>query len=303
MSRDARMLYAFTGRQELWHDKYMADTNGSRGIAGHFGRQVRRDRIAHGWSITELADRTKINAAHLSRIENGKRPPTARIAGALDGVFRERRGWYLQWFDDIRTAPEIPATFRNWSDYEDRTTTLRVWTPCIIDGLAQTEGYARAQIATEPAVDQVARDLRLKARMARQQRLLGRTQPPLLILLVDEPALYRRVGSPEIMAGQLRRLLDLAELPTVTIQVMSEVEHGSVGSEYMIADDAVWSENVVTGGTYTDQETVALTSLRFDTLRAECYKASESLMLIERLEEQWATGESRPTRQVRAARA
>jgi hypothetical protein len=71
----------------------------------------------------------------------------------------------------------------------------------------------------------------------------------------------------------------------------------------MIADDAVWSENVVTGGTYTDQETVALTSLRFDTLRAECYKASESLMLIERLEEQWATGESRPTRQVRAARA
>jgi transcriptional regulator with XRE-family HTH domain len=301
--RDEKNALRIHWSQGLWQDKYMADTNGSRGIAGHFGRQMRRDRLAHGWSITELADRSKINAAHLSRIENGKRPPTARIASALDSVFRERRGWYLQWFDDIRTAPEIPATFRNWSDYEDRTTTLRAWTPGIFDGLAQTEGYARAQIATEPALDQVARDLRLKARMARQQRLLGRAQPPLLVLLVDEAALYRRVGSPEVMAGQLHHLRDLAALPTVTVQVMAEVEHGSVGSEYMIADDAVWSENVVTGGTYTDQETVALTSLRFDTLRAECYKASESLALMERLEEQWATGASRPTRQVRAVRA
>jgi transcriptional regulator with XRE-family HTH domain len=280
----------------------MTDTNGSSGIAGHFGRQVRRDRLAHGWSITELSTRTGINAAHLSRIENGKRPPTARIADTLDKVFPERRGWYLQWFDDIRTAPEIPATFRSWSDYEEKSVTLRAWTPVIIDGLAQTEDYAAAQIATEPGIDAAARDARLKARMARQERLLDRQKPPLLTLLVDEAALYREVGRPEIMAAQLCHLLGLAARPNVVLQVMPEVAHASVASEYLIADDAVWSENVITGGTYTAQETLTAATLRFDTLRGECYRVSESLALIERMEQVW-TGGNRPTRQVAAERA
>lgn len=276
----------------------MADTNGtnSKGVPGHFGRQVRRDRLAHGWSIAELAGLSGINAAHLSRIENGRRPPTARTADALDKAFPERRGWYLQWFDDIRTAPEIPATFRNWADYEEKSAALRAWTPGIIDGLAQTEGYAAAQMATEPGLDTVARDMHVKARMARQQRVLGRQKPPLLALLVDQAALYRLVGSAEIMAGQLRHLRDLAGRPNVVLQVMPEIAHGSVSSGYLIADDAVWSEHVITGGTYTDPETVAATTLRFDSLRGECYRVSESLALLERLEQAWSGG-SHLTRQ------
>src|SRR6266702_1720556 len=92
----------------------MAGTNGSGsgGVAGHFGRQVRRDRLAHGWSTAELARRANLDAAHLSRVENGRRPPTARIAAALDGVFTERRGWYLTWLEETRTAPEIPTQTR-----------------------------------------------------------------------------------------------------------------------------------------------------------------------------------------------
>jgi transcriptional regulator with XRE-family HTH domain len=249
-----------------------------------------------------LSAQTGINAAHLSRIENGKRPPSARIADALDKAFPDRRGWYLQWFDDIRSAPEIPATFRNWADYEDKSTTLRAWTPCIIDGLAQTEDYAASQIATEPGLNPATRDARLKGRMARQQRVLGRAKPPLITLLVDEAALYRRLGSAEIMAGQLRHLLDMAAWPNVVLQVVPEVGHASVASEYLIADDAVWSEHVVTGGAYTDIETVTTTVQRFDTLRGECYKVSESLALLERLEQAW-TGGNRPTRQVPAVRA
>ena len=282
----------------------MADTNGSNGngVASHFGRQVRRDRLAHGWSITELSVQTGINAAHLSRIENGRRPPTARIADALDKAFPERRGWYLQWFDDIRTAPEIPATFRSWSDYEEKSATLRAWMPVIIDGLAQTEDYAAAQIATEPGIDAAGRDTRLQARMARQKRLLDRQKPPLLTLLVDEAALYRLVGSAEIMTVQLRHLLGMAARPNVVLQVMPEVAHASAASGYLIADDAVWSENVVTGGTYTAQETVTAATLRFDTLRGECYRVSESLALLERLEQAW-TGGNRPTRQVAAGSA
>lgn len=283
----------------------MAGTNGSStgGVAGHFGRQVRRDRLAHGWPIAELARRAKLDAAHLSRVENGRRPPTARIAAALDGVFTEHRGWYLTWLEETRTAPEIPVTFRSWSDYEDRTAALRVWTPGIVDGLVQAQAYAAALIATSPGVSGDAAAARLTARMERQHRVLGRDKPPSVTLLVDEAALYRQVGTAEVMAAQLCRLREVAALPAVLMQVMPEVAHASVASGYLIADDAVWCENVITGGTYTDPETVTATARRFDTLRAECYRASESLALIERLESQWTTGVRRPTRPVTGASA
>jgi transcriptional regulator with XRE-family HTH domain len=283
----------------------MAGTNGSStgGVAGHFGHQVRRDRLAHGWSIAELARRANLDAAHLSRVENGRRPPTARIAAALDGVFTEHRGWYLTWLEETRTAPEIPVTFRSWSDYEDRTAALRVWTPGIVDGLVQTRDYAAALIATSPGVSDDAAAARVNARMERQHRVLGRDKPPSVTLLVDEAALYRQVGTAEVMAAQFCRLREVAAMPSVLMQVMPEVAHASVASGYLITDDAVWCENVITGGTYTDPETVTATARRFDSLRAECYRASESLALIERLENRWTTGVRRPTHPVTGASA
>ena len=116
----------------------MEGTSGS-GLAEHFGKQLRRDRLAHGWSIAELARRMDgVNGAHLGRVENGKRPPTFRLAARCDAAFPERKGWYSAFLEDVRKSPEIPATFRSWSDYEERSATLRVWMPGIVDGLVQT---------------------------------------------------------------------------------------------------------------------------------------------------------------------
>jgi transcriptional regulator with XRE-family HTH domain len=275
----------------------ISGSNG-KGVAGHFGRQMRRDRLAHGWSMTELANRSKINPAHLGRIESGLRPPTVRVADALDKVFPERRGWYLQWLDDIRTAPEVPATFRSWSDYEDQSGTLRLWTPLIVNGLFQTEDYTRALIAISGVTGEAAA-ARLGVRVERQRRVLGRCR---VSYVLDQSALYRLVGSAEIMAAQLRHLLDVAARPNVVLQVMPEVAHVAVEAGYALADDAVWSEHVVSGGVYTDPEIVASVAARHDILRGECLKVSESLALIGRLAEQW-TGGNLPIRQVTAASA
>ena len=38
--------------------------------------------------------------------------------------------------------------------------------------------------------------------------------------MVDEAALRRPVGGPEVMRGQLERLLDATELPNVTLQIL-----------------------------------------------------------------------------------
>lgn len=269
--------------------------------AKHFGKQMRKERLARGWTLREFCERSGINYTTASLIENGKRPPNERVADACDRVFPERKGWFREYHDELHAWAEIPATFRSWADYEDRSARLLAWTPSIFDGLVQTEGYARAQIATETGIDDREREARLRARMARQQRILGRPSPPRITILVDEAALYRQVGSPETMAAQLRHLLDVAALPNVTLQVMPEVGHDSLASGYLVADDAVWSENVITGGVYVAPETVTAAEVRFDTLRGECRKVSESLALIERQAGRWeTTGASRPTRQAAA---
>ena len=268
----------------------MAGTNGTNGVAGHFGRELRRTRISRGWSIAEVARCTGINAAHLSRIELGRRPPTEKVAAELDKAFPEKQSWFSNWHGESQSWPEIPATFRSWPDYEDRTTTLRVWTPGILDGLVQTEDYARALIATEPGIDAVTRDNRLRGRMERQRRFWGRQV--MTALVVDVMSLYRQVGGAEVMTAQLRRVLEVAAMPNVTLQVVPAVEHPANNSGIMIADSAAWCEHAAAGYVFTDPETVRRLALRFDTLRGESCKVSESSALIRRLADTWATGVS-----------
>jgi hypothetical protein len=215
-----------------------------------------------------VARRSGINGAHLSRIELGRRPPTERIAAALDKVFPERQGWFSNWHSESQSWPEIPATFRSWPDYEDRVTTFRAWTPGIVDGLCQTEGYARALIATAPGVDRATADARLRGRMERQRSFWERQPAVMAAFVVDELSLYRQVGSAEVMAAQLQRLIDIAAMPTVTLQVMPAVAHASNDSGFMIAaDSAAWCEHAVAGYVFTEPETVRTLAIRFDTLR------------------------------------
>jgi hypothetical protein len=63
---------------------------------------MRKERLSRGWSIHEFARRTGLNAGHLSRIENGKRPPTENVAAACDVAFPERRGWFTEYYEELR---------------------------------------------------------------------------------------------------------------------------------------------------------------------------------------------------------
>jgi hypothetical protein len=111
--------------------------------------------------------------------------------------------------------------------------------------------------------------------------------------VVDELSLYRQVGSADVMASQLSRLLDIAAMPAVTLQVMPAIAHASNNSGFMIAaDSAAWCEHAVAGYVFTDGETVRTLALRFDTLRAESYRASESTALLREMADKWTTGVS-----------
>jgi hypothetical protein len=109
--------------------------------------------------------------------------------------------------------------------------------------------------------------------------------------VVDILSLYREVGSPRIMADQLHHLAEVAQLPHVTMTVMPAVAHPCNESGFIIADGAVYAEHAAAGGVYQD-EAMDMLSSRFDTLRDESYRVSESLRIIKRLEEIWRLGVS-----------
>jgi transcriptional regulator with XRE-family HTH domain len=260
--------------------------------ATHFGRQLKKERLAHGWSLPELSKRTGLDSGHLSRIENGKRPPTEHIATACDEVFPERHGWFTEYYTEMRGWSEVPASFRSWPEYEDKAGSLRVWSPSIVHGLLQTSDYARALLATLPDVSDEAVTARLTARMARQNRVLFRDHPPSACFLVDELSLYRVVGSVEVMAAQCRHLIEVASMAHVIVQVLPAIAHPVNASGFLMADGAVWIEHAASGYVFTDEETISSMAYRFDILRAESYRASESLALLQEMQDIWATGVS-----------
>ena len=78
------------------------------------------------------------------------------------------------------------------------------------------------------------------------------------------------------MAAQMTHLATVAELPLVTVQVVSVIEHACSSSGHVLSEDAAWCEHLAAGGVYTDPHILADLSARFDSLRSECYRASYS---------------------------
>jgi hypothetical protein len=100
---------------------------------------------------------------------------------------------------------------------------------------------------------------------------------------VDEAALRRCIGSPEVMAAQLAHLGGVARLPNVTIQVVPNIAHAGLLGGFAVAERAAYVETAVAGQVFEDAEIIAGLLTRFDTLRNEAFRGSESLTLIERM--------------------
>jgi transcriptional regulator with XRE-family HTH domain len=255
----------------------MATTDPAR----YFGKQVRKARLAQGWTLHEFGDRIAYSPAQISRIESGSRPPNEMFARACDRAFAELNGWFGEYYAESREWLATPPWFRPWVEHEQSAHVLRIWTNGLITGLAQTEDYTRAVLASEPGVSEEQIAERTAARMARQ-RVLTREEPPAPAawLLIDEAALYRRVGSLATMLGQLRHLAAVASLPAVTVQIVPTVMHAGMSGSLAVADNAAYVDTAAGGMVFEDTETVRTLTIRFDTIRASARPAAELAAIL-----------------------
>jgi hypothetical protein len=123
----------------------------------------------------------------------------------------KQRGWWWRF-------GQLPTPFATFLGLESAAVALRIFEPLMITGLLQTEEYARA-IAETCDIGMTAEDIerQIELRMERQQQILGE-KPPDMWVIIDEAALRRQVGGPEVMAAQLRRLVAAAR--SMTLQVV-----------------------------------------------------------------------------------
>jgi hypothetical protein len=226
-------------------------------------------------------------------IENGKRPATETFALMCDRVFPEREGWFSEFWQESRAWLAVPPWFRSWIEHEQHTTVLRSWFPSVLDGLLQTEDYARTLLSLNPGVTADVVAERITARLARQA-LLTRDEPPTVWFLVDEAALLRCIGSPQIMAAQCAHLLGVASLPNATIQVVPNAANVGLLGGFAVADRAVYVETTAGGQVFEDAETHTALLTRFDTLLTEALRGTESQARIEEISAAWRATGGRP---------
>jgi hypothetical protein len=234
--------------------------------------------------MTEFGQRIGYDAGQISRVETGKRPGTPMFAQMCDRVWPHRSGWFSEYLEDSKQWLANAPWLRAWLPHEQGTTQYRAWTYGIVSGMLQTPDYAREIIRVGPSATQELVDTRVQARIARQA-LISREdpEPPAMSFLVDECSLRRRIGSLEIMRAQLWHIIDVAGLPNVTVQVVPEGANAGLQGSFILVDDACYIENARAGEVFEDQETMITMSVRFDTIRSEALRASESLTLLERM--------------------
>lgn len=250
-------------------------------------------------TIDEVGDRLECSASKISRIETGHVGVTPRdvrdmleVYGvedeerdALVQLAREARkkGWwhaYNEVFTGAFVGLESDASF------------LHTHQALLVPGLLQTEAYMRAVIrAIRPDIGEADVDLRVRGRLSRQKLLNEEPNPPEYWAVIDQAVVERVVGGPEIMREQLKRLVELASLPHVTLQVVpfSAGAHAGMEAPFLIlgfpeqADPDVVYVEYSTSGVYLEQpEDVHRYTLIFDHLRAAALKPDDTVDLIDR---------------------
>jgi transcriptional regulator with XRE-family HTH domain len=197
------------------------------------GRQFQALREKAGLSYDQAAEAiysSSYTIRRMERAEGGLKPLTVKSLLMAYGItdVREidaflalardasRPGWWHS-YNDV-----LPAWFRTLIGLEEAASLIRGYDPQSIPGLLQTPDYARASVATgfpDATDEETAR--RVELRLARQH-ILKRPDPPRLWLVIDETALRRPAATtgPDVMRAQLTALIDAAQRPNVTLQVL-----------------------------------------------------------------------------------
>jgi transcriptional regulator with XRE-family HTH domain len=238
----------------------------------------------------EAAKRIGISSASLNRSELGTRMPPPEEVSALmaiygvTGLAKERvlalarsanpTGWW-----EIGNNA-LPKQLPTLITFESQATRIIEFQPLVVPGLLQTHAYMRALMHSGGIPDDEA-EPRVATRAGRQTGLT-RKNPPRYAAIMDEAVLRRPFGGRAVMAQQIRRIIEVAEQPNVTVQVIPFERGGYpiygpfVLLQFAKALDIVHLEHKQASGFLDDPEDTAPFQSLTDTLKAAALGPAET---------------------------
>jgi transcriptional regulator with XRE-family HTH domain len=263
------------------------------------GARLRRLREARQMTPEEAGYVIRASHSKISRLETGRVSFKDRdivdlltLYGVTDEAQREelrglasranRPGW---WHD---YADMLASWFEDYLGLEEAAVQIRTYEAQFVPGLLQTEDYASAVILLEYSnPKEISR--RVSLRLARQAILSG-PDPTSLWAALDEAVLRRPIGGVRAMRAQLTHLIEMAQQPNVTIQILPFTTggHAAAGGSFSVLHfaeddlpDMVYLEQL-SSAQYLDRQDVVGTYIEvLDRLRVEAATPADSLKMLQ----------------------
>ncbi|HEV3361961.1 MAG TPA: Scr1 family TA system antitoxin-like transcriptional regulator, partial [Pseudonocardiaceae bacterium] len=250
---------------------------------------LRKVLVAADFNQNVMATKLGCTETRLSRIVKGKieaTPEEVAALLALCGVVGERRDFLVRMAHERSIAawgkPEQSAVLRSlrWD-----ATRIVEFSAVMVPELLWTDEYAEAVLSRTVGVelDEVPG---LVGTINQDNAMLYRTKSPYYEVIVSEAALRLRMGSTQVMAGQLRKLVEESRRTGVTILVVPmtvDAHAGPRGSFALVnrRDLVVAAIEDVVSVRFVDDPDGVLAYVRIiDTLRARALTSTASRNLI-----------------------
>ena len=264
--------------------------------AAFLGGELRRARVAAGFSSQDaLAARLGFDRTVIAKAETGERPPTDDVLAGWCQACRLDDELFGRMVRLARRADgPVPTWFEDWLEAEGAAQSLRIWSPMLVPGLLQTAEYARALfLAEQTDTSDDAIDALVAARLQREA-ILDRSEPPDVVVVLDEAVLHRLIGSPQVMHDALVQVAELSRRPYVVVQVVpaSNGANAGLSGAFGIASADGMPETLQMDGvedrTTEKRSLVRKAAVAFDRVRGDALPRDASRDLILKVaDEKW----------------
>ncbi|MEU9893663.1 helix-turn-helix transcriptional regulator [Streptomyces phaeochromogenes] len=258
-------------------------------------RQLRELRRDAGLTLTELAAACGWHHAKSSRIENAKTPPsptdirlwcaTCKVPGRAEDLIAaslNAESMYTEWRRRARLG--LRQIQDSYVKLFRSTGLFRIYSPTLVPGLLQTEGYARALLSANARLLDIPDDADQAADARLERSKVIHEQGHWFVLLIEEAALYYQLGDSDAMAAQLGHLLTAGALPSVSLGIIPSATRERVlwpQELFHVYDDTLVSVELISAQVNITQPTeIALYLQAFEQLRSMAVYGADARALI-----------------------
>jgi transcriptional regulator with XRE-family HTH domain len=257
-----------------------------------FAEELIAMRNQRGWTQEDTAAKMLVSTSTIANIETGYRAPTQAQAMKADEVFGTP-GTFQRHERRMRGIP-FSVGFRPFQPHEAAARLIKMFEHTLMPGLFQTRAYAQAITETYPETTADVAKERVDGRMERQAILFREDPPPPRVhAILDEQVLYRNVGGAAVMAEQMAHLVELAEMPRISIQVIpSDRPHAGLLGAFVVAEVGqaaaiVYLDSALDGQVVESAAKAEAMDVVFRALQMEALTGSASLTKMREAAERW----------------